>query len=77
MPRVPWVPWVSYSFSWVNVYAHASLNPVLCFTVAGSDKVEVKDQQIQTETIETEDQQVQVGSMALGMYATCTRCALK
>jgi len=54
------------------VYAHALLNPVLCFIAAGSDKVEVKDQQIHTETIETKDQQVHVGSMALqqGMYAT-------
>lgn len=33
--------------------------------------MEAKDQQIQTETIETEDQHVQVGSMALqqGVYA--------
>ena len=41
------------------------------FIVAGS-AVEVKDQQIQTETAETGDQHVQVGSVELqqGMYAT-------
>ena len=35
----------------------------LLFTAAGSAKVEVNDQQIQTEIVETEHKSVQVGSM--------------
>ena len=35
-----------------------------CFTVAGMDKVEVKNQQIQTEIVKTVEQHVQAGSTA-------------
>ena len=43
----------------------------VCFIVAGMDKMEVKDQQIQTEVVETVEQHVQAGSTAQqqGVYA--------
>ena len=42
------------------------------FTVAGMDKMEVKNQQIQTEIVKTVEQHVQAGSTAKqqGVYAT-------
>ena len=45
----------------------------VCFTVAGSDRVEVKDQQMQTEIIQTEHKNVQVGSTTKqqGVYCVC------
>ena len=48
------------------------LNPSTLHFIAAGSEVEVKDQQIQTETIKTKDHYVQVESMALqqGMYAT-------
>ena len=36
----------------------------VCFTVAGMDKMEVKNQQIQTEIVKTVEQHVQAGSTA-------------
>ena len=36
-----------------------------CSTAADSGKVKMKDQQIETETVDTKDQYVQAGSMAL------------
>ena len=44
----------------------------LLFTAAGSAKVEVNDQQIQTEIVETEHKSVQVGSTTKqqGAYVT-------
>ena len=45
--------------------------PSVCFIAAGMDKMEVKNQQIQTEIVKTVEQHVQVGSTAQqqGMYA--------
>ena len=46
--------------------------PSVCFTAAGMDKMEVKNQQIQTEIVQTVDQHVQAGSTAQqqGVYTT-------
>ena len=46
--------------------------PSVCFTVAGMDKMEVKNQQIQTEIVKTVEQHVQAGSTAKqqGVYTT-------
>ena len=46
--------------------------PSVCFIAAGMDKIEVNNQQIQTEIVKTVEQHVQVGSMAeqQGMYTT-------
>ena len=38
--------------------------PSVCFTAAGVDKMEVKNQQIQTEVVQTVEQHVQAGSTA-------------
>ena len=38
--------------------------PGVCFTAAGMDKMEVKNQQIQTEIVKTVEQHVQAGSTA-------------
>ena len=46
----------------------------LLFTAAGSAKVEVNDQQIQTEIVETEHKSVQVGSMTKQQGACATVC---
>ena len=45
----------------------------LCFITAGLGKVEVKDQQIQTEIVETADQHIQAGDtlQQQGQYAKC------
>ena len=57
-------------------YSHATLVSFtltcFCFIAAGMDKMEVKNQQIQTEVVKTVEQHVQVGSTAeqRGMYAT-------
>ena len=42
-----------------------------CFIVAGMDKMEVKNQQIQTEIVKTVEQHVQAGSTAKqqGVYS--------
>ena len=46
----------------------------LLFTAAGSAKVEVNDQQIQTEIVETEHKSVQVGSMTKQQGVCTTVC---
>ena len=38
--------------------------PGVCFAAAGMDKMEVKNQQIQTEIVKTVEQHVQTGSTA-------------
>ena len=38
--------------------------PSVCFIAAGMDKMEVKNQQIQTEIVKTVEQHVQAGSTA-------------
>ena len=38
--------------------------PGVCFVAAGMDKMEVKNQQIQTEIVKTVEQHVQTGSTA-------------
>ena len=45
--------------------------PSVCFTAAGMDKIEVKNQQIQTEIVKTVEQHVQAGSTAKqqGVYS--------
>ena len=55
---------------------HSTDSCTVCFTVAGSDRVEVKDQQMQTEIIETEHKDVQVGSTTKQQGAYCV-CPLK
>ena len=46
--------------------------PSVCFIAAGMNKMEVKNQEIQTETVKTVEQHVQVGSTAeqQGVYTT-------
>ena len=46
--------------------------PSVCFIAAGMNKMEVKNQQIQTEIVKTVEQQVQAGSTAKqqGVYTT-------
>ena len=46
------------------------------FIAAGMDKIEVKNQQIQTEIVKTVEQHVQVGSMAEQQGVYTTRCIL-
>ena len=58
-----------------NVTAFALLiTCTLLFTAAGSAKVEVNDQQIQTEIVETEHKSVQVGSMTKQQGVCTTVC---
>ena len=47
-------------------------HPVFVFIAAGMNKMEVKNQQVQTEIVQTVEQHVQVGSTAKqqGVYAT-------
>ena len=69
-----------YCSAWCHSEDHKCDNVALSttctlhFTTAGSAKVEVNDQQIQTEIVETEHKSVQVGSMTKqqGVYATVT-----
>ena len=46
--------------------------PSVCFIAAGMDKMEVKNQQIQTEIVKTVEQHVQAGSTTKqqGVYTT-------
>ena len=46
--------------------------PSVCFIAAGMDKMEVKNQEIQTEVVKTVEQHVQAGNTAeqQGVYTT-------
>ena len=50
--------------------------PSVCFTAAGMDKIEVKNQQIQTEIVNTVDQHVQAGSTVKQQGVYTTHCNL-
>ena len=49
--------------------------PSVCFIAAGMDKIEVKNQQIQTEIVKTVEQHVQAGSTAKQQGVYSYHCA--